>query len=42
MGLSVQDMDEMTIGLILDMLIETTYDQDGYIRRANQADYDAF
>jgi hypothetical protein len=42
MGLSVRDMDEMTIGLILDMLLETTYDQNGYIRNANQADFDAF
>ena len=42
MGLSVRDMDLLTIGIILDMFTEMDYDEHGYIRRANQADFDAF
>lgn len=42
MGLSVRDMEELTIGIILDMFTELDYDQNGYIRNANQADFDAF
>ena len=42
MGLSVRDMEELTIGIILDMFIEADYDQNGYIRNATQADFDAF
>jgi len=42
MGLSVRDMEELTIGIILDMFTEMDYDQNGYIRNANQADFDAF
>lgn len=42
MGLSVRDMEKLTIGIILDMFTELDYDQNGYIREANQSDFDAF
>lgn len=42
MGLSVRDMKELTIGIILDMFTELDYDENGYVRNANQADFDAF
>lgn len=42
MGLSVRDMEELTIGMILDIFTELDYDHNGYVRDANQADFDAF
>ena len=42
MGLSVGDLQELTIGFVLDMLTELDFDQNGYIREARQADFDLF
>ena len=42
MGLSVGDLQELTIGFVLDMLTELDFDQNGYIRQAGQKDFDLF
>lgn len=42
MGLSVGDLDKLTVGFVLDMFTELDYDENGYYRNATQADFDAF
>ena len=43
LGLSIRDLDLLTIGLINDMFIESRNDDyNGYSEVAGQADYDAF
>ena len=43
LGLSIRDLDLLTIGLVNDMFIESRNDDyNGYSEVAGQADYDAF
>lgn len=44
MGLTMADLDLLTIGMIYDMMTEASNDEcaDEYSRRATQADFDAF
>ena len=42
LGLSIGDLDLITIGELMDLLTEQSYDENGHIRRATQADFDAF
>ena len=44
LGLSMADLDLLTVGMIYDMIIEKSNDdcEDAYARRATQADFDAF
>ena len=44
MGLSMADLDVLTIGLVLDMITERSNDEhmDEYARTATQADFDMF
>ena len=44
LGLTMADLDLLTVGMVFDMLIERGNDDcaDAYAVRANQADFDAF
>lgn len=42
LGLSRQDLDDMTMGMVYDMLIERANDQVKYPYKATQADIEAF
>lgn len=42
LGLSIEDLDLLTIGMVLDMFEEKAKDANGYTRQATQADFDAF
>ena len=43
LGISVADMDLLTIGMITDMYVEAANDRDGsYARVATQEDFDSF
>lgn len=42
LGIGVQDQDELTIGLIMDMITERTNDDYPYQQLADQSDFDAF
>ena len=42
MGISIQDMDLLTIGIIQDMYTESINDQTDYARVATQEDFDNF
>ena len=44
LGLSMADLDLLTVGMVYDMFIEKANDdcEDAYARRATQADFDAF
>lgn len=41
-GLSVADLDLLTVGMVYDIMTESSYDEHGYVRRANQKDFDRF
>ena len=41
LGLSRQDLDDMTMGMVYDMLIERANDQEKYPYKATQADIEA-
>ena len=41
-GLSIADLKHVTIGMVYDMSTEKSFDEDGYIRRATQKDFDMF
>lgn len=42
LGLSGEDLDTMTMGMIYDMLIERANDRETYSQRATQEDFDKF
>lgn len=42
LGLSRQDLDDMTMGMVYDMLIERANDQEKYPYKATQDDIEAF
>lgn len=42
LGLSRDDLDEMTIGMVYDMLTEKANDQEKYPYKATQADINSF
>ena len=42
LGLSREDLDDMTVGMVYDMLIEQTNDQEKYPYKATQADINGF
>lgn len=42
LGLSREDLDDMTVGMVYDMLIEQANDQEKYPYKATQADIDSF
>ena len=42
MGISIRDLDLLTIGLVNDMAIESANDDCEYEEIADQADFDAF
>lgn len=42
LGLSIEDLDLLTIGMVLDMFNEREKDANGYTRQAEQSDFDAF
>lgn len=42
LGFSIQELDEVDEGLILDMSIESANDRVSYARIAGQADFDSF
>lgn len=42
LGLSVADLDLITFGQLMDLIVESDYDESGYVRQANQADFDNF
>lgn len=41
-GLSIADLEKVTIGMVYDMITEKSFDENGYIRRATQKDFDRF
>ena len=41
-GLSAADLEKLSVGMVLDMITEKSYDEHGYIRAATQADMDRF
>ncbi len=41
LGLSAEDLDSMTMGMVYDMLIEKMNDQEKYYYKATQEDIDA-
>lgn len=41
-GLSIADLEFMPIGMLFDIITEKSYDEKGYIRMANQKDFDKF
>lgn len=42
LGLSAEDLDSMTMGMVYDMLIERSNDHEKYNYKATQDDIDAF
>lgn len=42
LGLSIQDLDLVTIGMITDMATERSNDDFEYVEYADQSDFDAF
>ena len=42
LGLSREDLDDMTVGMVYDMLIEQANDQEKYPYKATQADINRF
>lgn len=42
LGLSTDDLNSMTMGMVYDMLIEQSNDHEKYNYKATQADIDAF
>ena len=42
LGLTASDLDDMTIGMVTDMLIERSNDSETYPYKATQEDIDAF
>lgn len=42
LGLSREDLDDMTVGMVYDMLIEQANDQEKYPYKAMQADINRF
>lgn len=42
LGLSREDLDDMTVGMVYDMLIEQANDQEKYPYKATQADINQF
>lgn len=42
LGLTASDLDDMTIGMVTDMLIEKSNDSEKYPYKATQDDIDAF
>ena len=42
LGLSAADLDDMTMGMVYDMLAEKANDQEKYPYKATQADIDRF
>ena len=42
LGLSREDLDDMTVGMVYDMLIEKRNDQEKYAYKATQTDIEAF
>lgn len=42
LGLSIEDLDRLTVGMVLDIFNEREKDANGYTREATQADFDAF
>lgn len=42
LGLSAAELDDMTMGMVFDMLIEKANDHEKYNYKATQADIDAF
>lgn len=42
LGLSAQDLDSMTMGMVYDMLIERANDHEKYNYKATQADIEKF
>lgn len=42
LGISIKDMDLLTIGLILDMYTECSNDNEKYAQAATQDDFDRF
>ena len=42
LGLTASDLDDMTIGMVTDMLIEKTNDAEKYPYKSTQDDIDAF
>ena len=41
-GLSVADLDEISMGMVYDIMTESSYDENGYVRWATQRDFDRF
>lgn len=41
-GFAASDLEQMNLGLLFDCFTEMEYDESGYIREANQSDFDAF
>lgn len=41
-GLSVADLDYLSVGMVYDIFTEKSYDEHGYIRKATQKDFDRF
>lgn len=42
LGLSIGDLEYLTIGMVFDMFNERAKDANGFTREASQADFDAF
>ena len=42
LGVSVSDLELLSIGMVMDMYTEALNDQEPYARVATQADFDAF
>ena len=42
LGLSLNELDELEEGFVLDMIIESANDNETYQRVASQADFDSF
>lgn len=41
-GLSVADLDYLSVGMVYDIMTERSYDDNGYVRKAIQKDFDRF
>lgn len=41
-GLSVADLDYLSVGMVYDIMTERSYDDSGFIRKATQKDFDRF
>ena len=41
-GLSVADLEEISMGMVYDIMTESSYDEHGYVRWATQKDFEAF